>query len=215
MLEPPSIDALRSALAPVEALRGEQSELESWVRESFSTLESLHHELSEWQRELTRQQAQLDQREAGVAEAATLQTQLAQAQEDARQLEQENAEQLQKTDELRRQLAAVQAELRLTRKHTEELTEAMDIEREREFDQHRLWTGELRDMRRLLSRQSEMLVSLGAAAPADEDECEKDAAQVHTDESADSAAEGDDNAAGRAAKLSRRAASRRAHRRRA
>jgi DNA repair ATPase RecN len=213
MLEPPSIEALRSALAPVEALRGEQSELESWVRESFSTLESLHDELSEWQRDLTREQAQLDQREAGAAEAAVLRPQLAQAQEDLRQLEQEHVTQSRTIDELRRQTAAVQAELRLTRKHAEELSDAIDIERERAFEEHRLWSRELRDMRRLLMQQSEMLVSLGAAAPAEDGECDEDALPTDAAESADGSEVADGATASREAELNRRGSSRRRRRR--
>ena len=57
MIAPRSVEALRSALTPVEALRGEQSQLESWVLESFASLDSLQSELADWQRDLTRQQA--------------------------------------------------------------------------------------------------------------------------------------------------------------
>nr|MBA3485071.1 hypothetical protein [Pirellulales bacterium] len=63
-----SIETLRSALAPVEALRGEHSQLESWLCESFTAIDALHGELSDWQRDLTRQQALLDQREAALRE---------------------------------------------------------------------------------------------------------------------------------------------------
>jgi hypothetical protein len=52
-----------------EALAGEHSQLESWVSESFAAMETLHGELSDWQRELTQQQALLDQRKAAVAES--------------------------------------------------------------------------------------------------------------------------------------------------
>jgi DNA repair exonuclease SbcCD ATPase subunit len=69
MLHPPSLDAVHSALDPVEALRGEQSQLESWVRESTVALEALNDELTEWQRDLARRQAELDQREAALQEA--------------------------------------------------------------------------------------------------------------------------------------------------
>ena len=57
MIAPPSVEALRSALTPVEALRGEQFQLETWVLESFASLDSLQSELADWQRDLTRQQA--------------------------------------------------------------------------------------------------------------------------------------------------------------
>lgn len=69
MAETATIDGLRAALGPVDVLRGDQSELETSIRESFAALEAFHDELSEWQRELTRQQAELDQREAEATEA--------------------------------------------------------------------------------------------------------------------------------------------------
>jgi hypothetical protein len=68
---------------------------------------------------------------------------------------------------LERQLAAAQQELRTARKHSEDVANALDAERERAMDDHRLWSGELRALRRFLERQSEMLVSLGAVAARD------------------------------------------------
>lgn len=59
-----SLESLREALA------GEHSQLESWVRESFAAMDALHGELSDWQRDLTRQQALLDQRRAALGERA-------------------------------------------------------------------------------------------------------------------------------------------------
>jgi chromosome segregation ATPase len=69
MIAAPSPDILHTALAPVEELRGEHSQLETSVRESFAALETLHDELTEWQRELTREQAEFDQRAAAEADA--------------------------------------------------------------------------------------------------------------------------------------------------
>jgi hypothetical protein len=64
----PSLEILHAALGPVEDLRGDHSQLESTVRESLAELETLHDELTQWQRDLTRQQAELDQRAAAAAE---------------------------------------------------------------------------------------------------------------------------------------------------
>ena len=114
-----SIEKLRRALAPVEALRGEHSQLELWLRESFATMEALHGELSDWERDLTRQQAQLDQREA-----------------------------------------------------------ALETERERADDPRRLGTEELREMRRLMERDS--------AAPLDEDAGDGGASSTERQRSASS-----------------------------
>jgi chromosome segregation ATPase len=83
MIAAPSPDVLNSALAPVVELRGEHSELESSVRESFAAVEALHDELSEWQRELARQQAEFDQRIAAEADA---ESQLAVAQAELQML---------------------------------------------------------------------------------------------------------------------------------
>jgi chromosome segregation ATPase len=161
MVESRSIETLRDALAPVEALRGEQSQLESWIRESFAAMDSLHSELSEWQRELTRQQALLDQREAAPQDAsqsresetvAALERQLAASRNDVRQLEEENAEQLQAVEELERQVSVLTAELRLVTKHAEE---------------QQKWTYEVQELRRLLERQVGALDRLNDGARDD------------------------------------------------
>jgi chromosome segregation ATPase len=200
-----SIETLREALAPVEALRGEHSQLESWVRESFTAMDALHGELSDWQRDLTRQQAQLDQREAALQEGtqtheseavATLEQQLSQSRDETRQLEEENAEQLQALEELDRQLAIAKAELRLVAKHAEERAASLEMERERADEERRLWTGELREMRRVLERLSDLPL-VGDAA---------DVGGSHSDDDP-----ADETAVGaRAAELRRRANSRRA-----
>lgn len=147
-----SIDTLREALAPVEALRGEQSELESWVRESFATLDTLHGELSDWQRDLTRQQALLDQREAAIddhsatlGEVAELERRLSAALEENRQLLEESCDQLQSMEVAERQLALAKAELRMFQGAAEE---------------HRQWYAELRDMRQAMEMQGELLRQL-------------------------------------------------------
>src|SRR6185295_10067654 len=99
---------------------------------------------------------------ASGATAESLQQKLAKSQEEARQLEQENAEQLQALDDLERQLVAAQAELRTVRMHGDEVALALETERERAADEQRQWGGELRDMRRLLLQHNAMLISLGA-----------------------------------------------------
>jgi chromosome segregation ATPase len=200
-----SIETLREALAPVEALRGEHSQLESWVRESFTAMDALHGELSDWQRDLTRQQAQLDQREAALQEGtqaceseavARLEQELSQSRDETRQLEEENAEQLQALEELDRQLALVKAELRLVTKHADERAASLDAERERADEERRQWTGELREMRRVLERLAEL--------PAAPDGVET-AGSLSDEDPADEPAVG-----ARAAELRRRANSRRA-----
>jgi DNA repair exonuclease SbcCD ATPase subunit len=204
MVESPSIETLREALAPVEALRGEQSQLESWIRESFAAMDALHAELSEWQRELTRQQALLDQREAALQDTgearesetvAALERQLAESQEETRQLEEENAEQLQAVEELERQVSALNAELRLVAKHAEE---------------QQTWTSEVRELRRLLERQ---VATPDQQAVDGDEEGFVDPGELPA-EVAESPREPQENVVGRAAELRRRAHARRADRRR-
>jgi uncharacterized coiled-coil DUF342 family protein len=225
MVEASSIDSLRTALAPVEQLRGGHSELEASVLESFAALEAFHEELNEWQRELTRQQAKLDQREAAVTDAESRRSELdgpsgagdrqdADVQAELRQLEEENAEQLQAINDLDRQLVAAQTELRTVRKHADELHAAMETERELAVDEHRQWHGELREMRRLLQAQSQMLVSLGAQ-PVEDAGADEDTSSSHQNAAADQEepAPRDADATARVADLRRRASSRLAQRR--
>jgi chromosome segregation ATPase len=207
MVEFRSIDTLRQALAPVEALRGEQSELESWVRESFATLDALHGELSDWQRDLTRQQALLDQRQAAVDDAGDVAEQVAEyerrlneAEDEYRQLESENAEQLQTLEEVERQLAVAKAELRVLHRDENE-----------RHEERRQWLAELREMRRVIEQQATLLLRLtGRPSEGSHDGGE---ASFHAAEPLDDEA-GDDELACRAAELRRRADSRRAAQRR-
>ncbi len=209
MVEFRSIDTLREALAPVEALRGEQSELESWVRESFATLDSLHVELSDWQRDLTRQQALLDQRQAAVDDAgdvaeqlAEYERRLAEAEDEYRQLESENAEQLQTLEEVERQLAVAKAELRVQHRDMHEHVE-----------ERRQWLAELRDMRRTVESQGVLLQRLSERPAAGEGEGAVEVAS-HATDGAEEPTAGDDDVACRSAELRRRADSRRAAQRR-
>jgi len=195
MVESLSFASLKKALAPVEALRGEQSLLEAWVCESFAALETLHGELSDWQRDLTRQQAMLDQREAAVADAtrnaeavAEMERQLARARGEARELEEENAEQLKAVEQLERQLTIAKAELRVVNKQSEEL-------------------------RRLMERQSAMLDRLMGGAVSEASGPSADASAV-VDGVVETEDAGDDVATTTAAELRRRAESRRAAQRR-
>jgi chromosome segregation ATPase len=209
MVEFRSIDTLREALAPVEALRGEQSELESWVRESFATLDALHGELSDWQRDLTRQQALLDQRQAAVDDAgetlkqiAEYEERLAEADQQYRQLEAENAEQLQTLEDVERQLAAAKAELRVFHRDGHEHVE-----------ERRQWLAELREMRRTMEAQGTLLQRL-AERPAEGDWDGAAEAAAHGTDGSEEPAAGDDDVACRSAELRRRADSRRAAQRR-
>ncbi|HYO26573.1 MAG TPA: hypothetical protein VEQ85_16650 [Lacipirellulaceae bacterium] len=208
------MEALRSALDPVEALRGEHSQLETWVRESFATLDALHDELAQWQSDLNRQQAEVDKQAA--ASDSDAEARLAAVREDCRLLEEENAEQLQTLEELERQLLVAQTELRTARQHADELSAALDAERERASGEQRMWTGELREMRHALERQTQVLASLGVLPSGAEPPHDAGAAESPRGAGAGGAARPETEpgaaAAARAAELRRRASSRRAQR---
>ena len=58
-----AIESIQAAMAPLETLQGEHSQLEAWVHDSFGALEKLHGDLTDWQSELARKQTELDLRE--------------------------------------------------------------------------------------------------------------------------------------------------------
>jgi chromosome segregation ATPase len=180
-------------------------------------MDTLHGELSDWQRDLTRQQALLDQREAAFKDGiqssenetvAALERSLAQAREETKQLEEENAEQLQALEDLDRQLGLAKAELRLVNKHAEELGGLLETERKRAADEHRQITAEMRELRRLMERQGDLLEQI-AGAPYDAAVGGIPAASATASDTDDETLE----VGGRTAELLRRATSRRAHRR--
>lgn len=185
------------AFEPVEAMREEQSQLESWVHQSFAALERLHTELNDWQTELTKQQAELDQSRASLAECESnqqqyvgqinqLQQELESSREEIRQLEEDNAEQLQDFDDLDRQHAAVQAELRTVREFSESMATSLETERKRAEQQHLHWSGELKEMRQLLERQYLILQERATAGtiqpPSDSEDRSTDASVQDGDE---------------------------------
>jgi predicted nuclease with TOPRIM domain len=58
-----TLESLQEALDPLDAYRSEQVELGSWIHDSFSALEKLHEELTQWQSELARKETELDLRQ--------------------------------------------------------------------------------------------------------------------------------------------------------
>ncbi len=165
-----AVDSLQATLEPFEELKGEQSQLETWVHDSFSALEKLHSELTEWQSELARKQTELDLREdtivRGESEIVTgdaaeqiahWKQELDEVREESQQLEEENAEQLQVLDNLELQLVQLETELKTTQKRNTDLAQLLETERARTSEEQHQWQDEFRDMRRLLEQQYSML----------------------------------------------------------
>jgi len=210
-----TIESIQATLQPLEDLQGEQTQLEAWVHDSFSALEKLHEELSEWQTELARKQTEIDLREDALeksqeheSDLGTHVTQwkkdLAEAREEVQQLEEENTEQLQELEKLERGHDLLETELKLASQRTEDLSAALEAERGRVSQEHGQWASEFQKIRRLVEKQGLLLEEhLGeeklSAAPSEE-------------EAVASAVEGDISS--RSAEFRRRAQSRRAAKRR-
>ncbi len=154
----------------IQPLLNEQFEIESCVRDSFAAVEQLQRELTAWQSELERREADLasDPQSAGAdpEEIKQLNEQLSLARDEMRQLEEESAEQLTALEAVERQHAILQAELRVERKRAQELVILLDSERARSAEEHRQWTGELRTMRQMLERQNTVIEELAPESPA-------------------------------------------------
>ena len=177
-----TLESLQSSLEPLEALRGEHSQLESWVNESFRALEKLHGELTDWQSELARKQTELDLREDALekchlegedldGKVEQWKHELGDARREIEQLEDENSEQLQELENLERRQAVLEAELRVASQRTEEISATLEVERAQASEEHEVWRTEFQQLRRLLEKHCSMLaVHLGEAPHAELDE---------------------------------------------
>jgi chromosome segregation ATPase len=149
---------------PVESLRGEQTQLESWVHQSFAALERLHNELNEWQQELTKQQSELDQNQSDWTDSESergkyqdqideLQEQLEQAHQEVRQLEEELAVQAQEYAELEHRCMEAQERLKSVRKYSEQLSCTLESERQQDGSQRQQGNEWLHELGDLMERQ--------------------------------------------------------------
>ena len=165
-----AVDSLQATLEPLESLHGGQSQLEAWVQDSFSALEKLHSELTEWQSELARKQTEIDLREDAISrtESQTIdgdaeeqiahwQRELAEARAEMQQLEEENAEQLQALENMELKFVQLEEELGDVRKRSAEVDQMLESERVRFTEEQHQWQGEFRDMRQLLEKQYSLL----------------------------------------------------------
>ena len=164
------VDSLQATLEPLESLHGGQFQLEAWVQDSFSALEKLHSELTEWQSELARKQTEIDLREDAISrtESQTIdgdaeeqiahwQRELVEAREETQQLEEENAEQLQALENMELKFVQLEEELGDVRKRSAEVDQMLESERVRFTEEQHQWQGEFRDMRQLLEKQYSLL----------------------------------------------------------
>ncbi len=163
-----TIESIQSTLQPLGELQGEQTQLETWVHDSFDALEKLHGELSDWQTELARKQTELDLREDSLEKCreqeGDLETQVIQwkrdldeAREEIQQLEEENTEQLKELENLERRHALLEAERNAASQRTEDLSLALEAERARTNQEQGQWAEEFQEIRQLLEQQCVLL----------------------------------------------------------
>jgi chromosome segregation ATPase len=163
-----TLESLHEALEPLEVLQNEQAELGTWIHDSFSALEKLHEELTQWQSELARKETELDLRQDAIGKSKSaekgLQKQLVQleqklvaSQEELQQLEEENGEQLQEFENLEARFTQLEMEFEVARKRNTELEIALETERERTASTNQLCEDELRDLRTDLEKYYQLL----------------------------------------------------------
>jgi chromosome segregation ATPase len=149
-----TLESLQEALDPLDAIQSEQVELGSWIHDSFSALEKLHEELTQWQSELARKETDLDLREdalnkpAGTNKASNKQTarleqQLAKTQEGLKRVGAKN-------DELLSQYGAAL-------ERTVELETALAAEREQAASDRELWKEQFEFLRGDLEKYYQLL----------------------------------------------------------
>ena len=165
-----TLETLQASLEPLSEIHGEQSQLEAWVNDSCQALEKLHGELADWQNELARKQTELDLREDALekcqldedelgSQVEQWRTDLIAAQQAARQLEEENADQIEQLEQLERRCIELESELKTARQRNAELTETLAAERARTASEQAQWKAEFKGMRELLDKQCSLLAT--------------------------------------------------------
>jgi chromosome segregation ATPase len=163
-----TLESLHEALEPLEVLQSEQAELGSWIHDSFSALEKLHEELTQWQSELARKETELDLRQDALGKAKSadkglqkqviqLEQKLAASQEELQQLEDENGEQLREFETLEARFTGLELEFEVVRQRNSELEIALEAERERSAGTGQMFQGEFEVLRSELEKYFQSL----------------------------------------------------------
>lgn len=180
VIEP--LESLQDALDPLGTLQSEQAELGSWIHDSFSALEKLHEELTQWQSELARKETDLDLRQDALGRFKTtdkelqkqvteLEEQLAVSQESSRQFEQRNGEQLRELERIEVRCGELEVQHNVACERITELEATLAAERQRSASESEVWKKEFQSLRRDLEKYYQLLT----------DQVEKVAASVSHD----------------------------------
>jgi chromosome segregation ATPase len=163
-----TLESLQEALSPLGELQSEQAELGSWIHDSFTALEKLHEELTQWQSELARKETELDLRQDAFGktkvvdkglqkQVALLEQQLAAAKEELQQLEEENGEQLREFEDLEARFGELELEYSVASQRVAELEAALAAERQRSASECDLWRDEFQTLRGDLEKYYQLL----------------------------------------------------------
>jgi chromosome segregation ATPase len=134
------LESLQEVLRPLGSLQAENEEMAAWIHDSFSALEKLHEELTQWQSELARKETELDLRDdaneklpptdKGLRERVLqLDGELTAIREEMRLLEEENCEQLQEFEIMESRCAELERALAAARREVSELEKELAAER--------------------------------------------------------------------------------------
>ena len=165
-----TLESLQTTLEPLADLHGQHNQLESWVNDSCQSLEKLHGELAEWQTELARKQTELDLREDALEKCQVQEEELGgqveqwkadltAAQQEAKQLGEENTDQFEQLEQLERRCIELEAELKVSQQRSDELTATLEAERAHAAQEQAQWKEEFKGMRDLLDKQCSLLAT--------------------------------------------------------
>jgi chromosome segregation ATPase len=163
-----TLESLQEALDPLETFQNDQADLGSWIHDSFSALEKLHAELTQWQSELARKETELDLRQDALSknkvtdkelqkQATHLEQQLKMAREELQQLEADNRDQLQEFAVLEARCSDLELKYGVASERVTELEAALTAERERSASECEIWKNEFHSLRGELENHYQLL----------------------------------------------------------
>ncbi len=165
-----SLQSLHEVLEPLGVSRNETDDLGDWIHDSFSALEKLHEELTQWQSELARKETELNLRTDALEKSPRdksevqqqlekLEGELAAAQEDTRLLEKEKAQQLVDYENLVNKYAQLKSDLHDAHEQIAQLVDTIESQRHRAEKDRELWLSEFRELHAALKEHNTNLLA--------------------------------------------------------
>lgn len=162
------MESLQEALDPLAEFQNDQADLGSWIHDSFSALEKLHAELTQWQSELARKETELDLREDALSKSVVtdkelekqvthLEKQLANATHELQKREEEHGKQLREIEALEARFGELEVRHAVANERVVELEATLAAERERSASECALWKKEFHNLRGELENHYQLL----------------------------------------------------------